>query len=303
MKPLHKWNEALMSKHLWNIVANKDSIWVRWVNLQWIKGDSIWNVVIDQKNSSWCWKQFMGLRDKVKEFVGFKIGNGKRCSIWFDRWCDNGPLCKLINERVLYQANISIKAKVADMIRGERWKWPREWNSRFGEILNIPVPKLTDNVDDKAMWINRKGKEKTFSVKEAWKNMRCNSQKVIWFRHVWFSQCIPRHAFILWMAIKGKLKTQDRLSKWLNVTDMTCPLCNGCKDSHSHLFFGCVFSKRLWERLKVMAKLNDMYNTWGEVISGIVNKSARNNIWSNPKIGIGSCGVLHMERKEYEAVW
>lgn len=29
-----------------------------------------------------------------------------------------------------------------------------------------------------------------------------------------------------------------------------------------------------------MAKLNDLSNTWGEVISGIVNKCARNSIWS-----------------------
>ncbi|GJR40406.1 hypothetical protein Tco_1216090 [Tanacetum coccineum] len=26
LKPLHKWNEALMTKHLWNIMSNKDSI-------------------------------------------------------------------------------------------------------------------------------------------------------------------------------------------------------------------------------------------------------------------------------------
>ncbi|PWA76381.1 reverse transcriptase domain, Reverse transcriptase zinc-binding domain protein [Artemisia annua] len=37
---------------------------------------------------------------------------------------------------------------------------------------------------------------------------------------------------------------------------------------------------RLWERLKVMAKLDDISYVWGEVISGIVNKAACNSIWS-----------------------
>ena len=87
-------------------------------------------------------------------------------------------------------------------------------------------------------------------------------------------------AFVLWMAVKGKLKTQDRLSKWINVMDMSCPFCNSCKYSHSHLFFECEFSRRLWERLKVMAKLDDISHVWGEVISGIVNKAACNSIWS-----------------------
>ncbi|PWA70874.1 reverse transcriptase domain, Reverse transcriptase zinc-binding domain protein [Artemisia annua] len=61
---------------------------------------------------------------------------------------------------------------------------------------------------------------------------------------------------------------------------MYCPFCNSCKDSHSHLFFACDFSRRLWERLKVMAKLDDLSCVWGEVVSGTVNKAASNKIWS-----------------------
>ncbi|PWA80010.1 RNA-directed DNA polymerase, eukaryota, Reverse transcriptase zinc-binding domain protein [Artemisia annua] len=52
------------------------------------------------------------------------------------------------------------------------------------------------------------------------------------------------------------------------------------KDSHIHLFFACAYSRRLWERLKAMAKLDDVSYVWGEVISGIINKSASNRIWS-----------------------
>ena len=109
---------------------------------------------------------------------------------------------------------MNVRAKVADYIRGNGWKWPRDWCNRFKDFLNVPVPSLIEDVEDKGIWINRKGKEKDFSVKEVWKNIRHNSFKVIWSRHVWFSQCIPRHAFIVWMALKGKLKTQDSISKW-----------------------------------------------------------------------------------------
>ncbi|GKC92941.1 putative reverse transcriptase domain-containing protein [Tanacetum coccineum] len=31
LKSIHVWNEALMAKHLWNVVISKDSIWVKWV--------------------------------------------------------------------------------------------------------------------------------------------------------------------------------------------------------------------------------------------------------------------------------
>ena len=166
------------------------------------------------------------------------------------------------------------------LIGGSVWKWPNEWVNLFFDVLNVPVPSLNHDLDDRAVWVNNKGREKSFSVKEVWKGMRRNAPKVMWFKHVWFSQCIPRHAFVLWMAIKGKLKTQDRLSKWLNINDMLCPFCNSCKDSHSHLFFECAYSRRLWERLKLVTKLGDMSYIWGEVVSGMVNKTASNKIWS-----------------------
>lgn len=60
--------------------------------------------------------------------------------------------------------------------------------------------------------------------------------KVIWFNHVWFNQCIPRHSFILWIAIKGRLKTKDRLTKWFCIQNQVCLLCKTDDEIHNHLF-------------------------------------------------------------------
>ena len=169
-----------------------------------------------------------------------------------------------------------MKTKVADLVVNSNWNWPYSWNNRFGEIMDIQVPLIVNGLNDKAVWINKKGKEKNFCVNEVWKAMKVSSPKVIWYNHVWFSQCVPRHSFILWMAVKGRLKTQDRISRWLNIQDMSCPFCKRCKDSHSHLFFSCHFAKRLWERLKIMAKLDDVSNSWAQIITYIVNKPANN---------------------------
>ncbi|GJT07259.1 RNA-directed DNA polymerase, eukaryota, reverse transcriptase zinc-binding domain protein [Tanacetum coccineum] len=111
LKSLHNWNEALLTKHLWNILVNKESIWVR------------------------------------------------------------RPLSRVISQSTITTANLSLNPIVRDL-----------------------------------------------------------------------------------MAIKGRLKTQDRLSKWLNILDM--------------------------ERLKVMARLEDLSNIWAKIIFGIINKPACNGIWS-----------------------
>ncbi|GKD18875.1 reverse transcriptase domain-containing protein [Tanacetum coccineum] len=88
------------------------------------------------------------------------------------------------------------------------------------KVMSSKSARQRSDVEDKTVWIDKKGKEKRFSVREVWKAIRIDCPKVIWYRHVWFSQCIPRHAFILWVAIKGKLKTLDRISRWINTQSM-----------------------------------------------------------------------------------
>nr|GEZ89167.1 hypothetical protein [Tanacetum cinerariifolium] len=84
----------------------------------------------------------------------------------------------------------------------------------FNEVLDVLVPNIVNDFEDKVVWIDKKGREKRFSVAEAWKAIKVEFPKVIWHKQGWYSQCIPRHAFIAWVAIKGRLKTKDRLSKW-----------------------------------------------------------------------------------------
>ncbi|XP_071696242.1 uncharacterized protein [Rutidosis leptorrhynchoides] len=73
---------------------------------------------------------------------------------------------------------------------------------------------------------------------------------VNWYDIVWFSQCIPRHSFLVWLLMGEKLKTQDKLKKWeiRSVKNMpiVCSLCLTEVDSHDHLFFYCPFSSRVW---------------------------------------------------------
>ncbi|GJT92141.1 RNA-directed DNA polymerase, eukaryota, reverse transcriptase zinc-binding domain protein [Tanacetum coccineum] len=143
LKSLQTWNQALMTKHLWNILDNKNSIWVRWINLYWLKGHSVWSCV-SNKQISWCWKEAL-------ETI-------------LDR-----PLSRDINKDTITAAHLSLSSKVRD----------------------------TD------------------------------------------------------------AKTHTSIS-----------------------FLTVLFSKRLWERLKIMARLEDISNVWGEVVSGIANRLAKNGIWS-----------------------
>ncbi|GKB43590.1 RNA-directed DNA polymerase, eukaryota, reverse transcriptase zinc-binding domain protein [Tanacetum coccineum] len=136
IKSMKVWNEVLMAKHLWNVIIDKDSIWVRWVRTTWLKNVSIW-VVEPKKLNSWGWKQI--------------LRNGRKVSFWYDRWNDKSPLCNLINTNHLVYDSLARKIRVADLIFEDRWKLPRGWNVRFGEVFSLHVPKLVQEMEDKAI--------------------------------------------------------------------------------------------------------------------------------------------------------
>jgi hypothetical protein len=47
----------------------------------------------------------------------------------------------------------------------------------------------------------------TFSIANAWDQLRAKKPTVTWWRIIWFSKAIPRFAFITWLAMRNQLKT------------------------------------------------------------------------------------------------
>ncbi|GJS17917.1 hypothetical protein Tco_0412389 [Tanacetum coccineum] len=80
LKNLKTWNEALLTKHLWNMAAKKDTL------------------------------------DKVMDRMQYAIGDGSKICMWYDRWNDSGLLINLVTHRDLYDARMPKMIKLADMI-------------------------------------------------------------------------------------------------------------------------------------------------------------------------------------------
>ena len=45
---------------------------------------------------------------------------------------------------------------------------------------------------------------------ETWNQLRTKAPVVDWWKVIWFSKSIPKHAFICWLAMRNKLTTKDR---------------------------------------------------------------------------------------------
>lgn len=114
-----------------------------------------------------------------------------------------------------------------------------------------------------------------FSTKQ---DLRNNWPKVEWKDVVWFKQFNPRHAFILWLAVQGKLMTKDRVAKWQSNSCKQCALCKSGNDSHEHLFFKCKYTEEIWTRLGNLRWGMGVQFTLQEVLHDIERLKGKKNI-------------------------
>ncbi|GJR73274.1 RNA-directed DNA polymerase, eukaryota, reverse transcriptase zinc-binding domain protein [Tanacetum coccineum] len=278
IKDLGVWNEVLMTKHLWNVAVKNDTLWVKWIYKERLKGKSVWEVNCDS-NCTMGWKSILSLRDKIRKHIIWKIGNGKSINVWQDNWCSVSPLSDFIGTRDIYDARLSLNCTVNDIINNGEWKWLEEWINDFAEIDQIQVLILDENVEDMAVWRSNNGIEKSFKISTVWKDISQQEEKVDWHPLVWFNQSIPKHAFVTWLAIQGRLMTQDRLRVWKPNDVLKCSLCGKCCDSHEHLFFKCEFAKGIWKEIKSLLNVR-LFDNWNQIISEMVLLPLNRNIWS-----------------------
>ncbi|KAJ0926587.1 putative RNA-directed DNA polymerase [Helianthus annuus] len=279
-------NRALMVYHMWNIITNRESLWVKWIHTYKLRQRSFWDIPLKQ-GSSWGWRKLMKLRTNVRNHIWSKIGDMKLTSAWFDKWSVVDPIGNIVTPRMIKQAGFHLDSTVADVVRDGRWTWPLAWLELYPALTHVQPPNLKPNVKDTHVWIDNDGKQVTYSAKSVWDTIRNHNHPVPWQNIVWFSQCIPRHAFLMWLVIGERLKTQDKLKDWdvsggTNLRLVCCPLCQYGNDSHPHLFFECAFSSQVWlnvKRLGVMDHLSDKWeNIMDYLISITKSKSAKSII-------------------------
>lgn len=80
LKSLLEVNKVSCLKLVWRILADKPSLWVRWIKASLLRNGSFWLVRNQTSMGSWMWKKLIKYRDIAKEFYRFKVGNGAATS-------------------------------------------------------------------------------------------------------------------------------------------------------------------------------------------------------------------------------
>ncbi|PWA85569.1 reverse transcriptase zinc-binding domain-containing protein [Artemisia annua] len=126
-----------------------------------------------------------------------------------------------VTHRAVSNAGYNKREKVVDVVNNGSWSWPQTWYNQFPALSQINVPNLRPDQPDSLIW-KYNGGFYEFSIKHAWHAMRERGVEVDWSYLVWSTYSIPRHTTHLWLVMRKRLLTQDRMRQWHvgNETDL-----------------------------------------------------------------------------------
>ena len=164
IKRLSVWNRALISKHIWDLITHRNSLWVTWISRQYLHSTSLWNIRQRYK-WSWVFRKILTLRDHIRRFIKVQIGDGCSTNAWEDTWLSVGPLSSIVPYRYIHAVGFTTDSTVYDFLSMHNGVWPNEWLTRYPHLNSISLPSLIPNRRDMICWdVNRNGE---FSVREA----------------------------------------------------------------------------------------------------------------------------------------
>ncbi|KAL0289735.1 UNVERIFIED_CONTAM: hypothetical protein Sradi_7066500 [Sesamum radiatum] len=258
IRDIQALNQGLMSRHLWRIIMqDRTSIWVTWILQYRLQDYSVWT--IRARSGTWGWRKLIRLRDILRPYILYRIGGGSSFSLWHDPWHERGPL---ISRFPLGPRHTSIppSAPLSTVIWEDTWVWPHITDMESVDITH-DLPAIHGG-QDQILWIGPRG---AFSSAAAYDVFRPPGPTVDWSSLLVGTFRIPRHRFILWLAIQGRLSTTDK--PWLQHLGTGCVLCQeGHPESHEHLFFMCSFATRCIHAIRREISLPWPYHNWSRII-------------------------------------
>ncbi|GFS35505.1 hypothetical protein Acr_00g0040240 [Actinidia rufa] len=117
--------------------------------------------------------------------------------------------------------------------------------------------------------------------KLAYDYFRPKANKLKWPTVIWSNYTTPKHAFILWLAMKERLLTKDRLPD--PGADQTCLLCRTENETTEHLFFQCNFVRQIWSPIKSWLGFRRTLSTLKAAVKWSIKEARGTGIQSKAK--------------------
>lgn len=250
IRPLKEVNTVLCLKLIWRLTSNRFSLWVKWIQCYMIRKGSFWSIKNSTVSGSWMWKKLLKLRELAMSFHKMEINNGRHTSFWYDSWCRLGCLKAHLRNGGSIDLCIMENEFVVDVFNRHRRRRHRVQALNEVEDEIEVIRRKVNQEDDISLWKQSEGKySRNFSTKATWACLRQPQTVCAWSRGVWFPHSTPKYSFLVWVAIRNRLKTSDRIQQWNSATNGVCVLCQEMQETCQHIFSSCRYSRKIWENM------------------------------------------------------
>lgn len=175
--------------------------------------------------------------------------NGETTYFWSTNWSPYGKLSDYLRTSTSSRYPIRKEATLAELWENDVWILPNASSDRHLEFITyISSLALDDCCDEFEWWPEIRG---TLVVAQVQCTIYYDQRpRLPCHKEVWFSGGIPKHMFLVWLMVRNRCPTRDRILSWGLQTDPSCLFRNAANESIAHCFFECRFT---WEIWKVMA--------------------------------------------------
>ncbi|GKG11152.1 hypothetical protein Tco_0342552, partial [Tanacetum coccineum] len=64
IRRLEVFNKALIASHIWSLLSNKESLWIKWIHTYKLNGCTLWEISLRGK-MSWGWRKILQDRCRI----------------------------------------------------------------------------------------------------------------------------------------------------------------------------------------------------------------------------------------------
>ncbi|XP_026416890.1 uncharacterized protein LOC113312346 [Papaver somniferum] len=235
---------AMLDRNAWRILENPNCMLAIVLKAKYFPRTDFLNAKCTNK-CSWTWKCLHSIKEIIKPFISWIVGDGHFIDPWYDKWIPTLGTA-VPNPLVPPGPNIKVYYFIDHSTR--TWNMSR-LNTHFDnayvkKIITIPLSQLC-TPDRRAWELSKNGK---FSSKSSYMGLRGLSPspfKNLWMR-IWKIRVLYRIQVFTWKAARNALPARTFLRTKMPMHKVDCASCNDPQESIMHALVLCPFASRVW---------------------------------------------------------
>ncbi|OVA14707.1 Reverse transcriptase zinc-binding domain [Macleaya cordata] len=201
-------------------------------------------------NASWAWKCLVHIKEEIKPFILWVVGDGHFIDPWCDWWIPKVGVAKPKPNTIP-----DLTLKVADCIDHDL----RRWNiatlsqhfdhSSIEKIVRIPLSSAA--CSDRRVWdLSRDGRFSTKSAYHVLRGRTSNPQENLW-KNFWRVKIPYRVQLFEWKSAMNSIHVREILNQRIHIDTDLCPYCQAEPESIMHALIFCPFIITIWATPKL----------------------------------------------------